>query len=460
VAAPSPWTFTIRDMFRAESWRFFEPRPGGGDPEYAFAGNQLLLQAGFSNRRIDTTVAVQHVALAGLPDRANGPGALGTGALYFTQGTSRRRQQHVYLRFANVRLKRIAPGLDVRIGRQGYTSGAEAASTDAGIEAIKRQRLDARLIGEFEWSQYQRAYDGVRAEWRQGAVLATGVAFMPTQGGFARQAGSTMTDVRVVGATAVLLPSAARPHLELQGFVWRYDDTRRVTGRPDNTGLSAARADVLTTTLGGTVIGAWPVPSGRVDVFGWAAVQRGDWYEQDHAALAVAAEGGHQWTAAPWTPWVRVGWFRASGDEDPADDRHGTFFPMLPTVRRFSQTTVYSTMNLEDAFTTIQVRPVPALTIRADLHHLSLASPTDRWYAGSGATLRTGANFGYTTRPSNGATRFGTAAELSAAYTVSPRWTLSGFAGTIAAGPVVTGTFQGDRLWFAYVENNVRFNLP
>ena len=458
--AQPAWTFTVRDMFRGESWRFFEPQPGGGDPDYTFAGNQLFMEAALTKRRFNVTVALQHVGLVNLPDNAVGPGPLGTGALYYAQGNSHQNQQNLYLRFANVQLRQLVPGLDIRVGRQGYTSGAEGVTSNAGIEAIKRQRLDARLVGEFEWSQYQRAFDGVRADWRTSDWLVTGVAFLPTQGGFAREAGATMTDVGVAGVTAVLLPTSSRPHFELQGFVWRYDDRRDVIGRPDNTGLSATKVDITMTTGGGTLIGARPVGSGRVDMLGWVAVQRGDWYGQQHSAISLAGEAGYQWTQAPGVPWLRGGWFYASGDGDPNDDTHGTFFPMLPTVRRFAQTTVYSTMNLEDGFVQFQLRPARALTVRADVHSLRLASASDRWYTGSGATLNTGATFGYSSRPSNGATRFGTAVELSAAHVVSSRWTVSGFAGTIDGGAVVTGTFAGDRLWFAYVESVLRLAFP
>ena len=93
---------------------------------------------------------------------------------------------------------------------------------------------------------------------------------------------------------------------------------------------------------------------------------------------------------------MRAGYFRASGDDDRADDRHGTFFPMLPTVRRFSQTTVYSTMNLNESFVMLQARPRPPLGLRLDLRHVTLASAADLWYTGSGATLGEGAVFGYT----------------------------------------------------------------
>ena len=94
---------------------------------------------------------------------------------------------------------------------------------------------------------------------------------------------------------------------------------------------------------------------------------------------------------------------------------------MLPTVRRFSQTTVYSTMNLNDLFVSMQARPRTSLGLRLDVHRLDLASAADLWYAGSGATLGSGNTFGYAGRRSNGSTRLGTSVEASADYAVTPR---------------------------------------
>ena len=167
----------------------------------------------------------------------------------------------------------------------------------------------------------------------------------------------------------------------------------------------------------------------------------------------MAVEGGYQWTAAPWRPWLRAGLFHASGDDDAADSRHGTYFPVLPTVRRFSQTTAYGIMNLRDVFVQAQARPRPALGLRLDVRRLDLASSADLWYAGSGATLARGPVFGYAGRRSNGATRLGTAVEASADYAFTPRASVNVFAGRLRGGPVVTGTFAGDTLWFAYVES-------
>jgi len=453
-AAPA-WAWLAQDTFRVESWGFFEPPPGGGDPDYTFSGNRLLLQGRYTAPRFDVRLAAQHVILMALPETASGPGPFGTGALYYDQAGRERNPQQLYLRYASLRLKNVVSDLSFELGRQGYNSGAEAAS-EAPIEAVKRQRLDARLVGEFEWSLYQRSFDGVRADYARNTLRVTGTAFMPTQGGFAQEAGRTMTDLVVAGATVDLLPSPARPHTQLQGFVWRYDDDRAVTGRPDNSGQSATRADVGVTTVGGSVVGVYPARGGRVDVLGWVAAQTGSWYGDSHAALAFAGEAGYQWTGVRSSPWLRGGLLYTSGDDDGSDSTHGTFFPMLPTMRRFSQTTVYSTMNLQDLFAQVIVRPTSSVSARLDVHQLWLSSAADRWYAGSGATLSTGTGFGYAGRPSNGSTDFGTSIEGSASWTITPAWSVNGFAGFINAGPVVTGTFQDDALHFVYVETAFR----
>lgn len=456
--APTPtWRLSATNTARLESWRYFEPRPGGGDPDYTFLGDRLRVDVRGHWARVDLTLAGQVVGMAGLPEEAIGPGALGLGALYYDQGGRRSTSGQMYLRAANLRFPSVVSGVDVTVGRMGYTSGAEAPSGVAKIETVKRQRLDARLVGEFEWSIYQRAFDGVRVDVSRPRWRATGVAFMPTQGGFARQANTTIRDVVVGGATVSSRPAAgAGPRTQVQGFGWQYHDRRRVTQRPDNTGrIAPAGVEVDVTTLGGVALGAYPAGRGEVDVFAWSAWQTGDWYGDDHGAYAAALEGGYQWTRAPWRPWLRAGVFHASGDDDASDREHGTFFPILPTVRRFSQTTMYSTMNLRDVFVQAQARPRPAFGLRLDLRRLDLASASDLWYAGSGATLTRGSVFGYVGRRSNGGTRLGTAVEASADYAFTPRVSVNAFVGHVRGGPVVTGTFARRSLWFTYVESVV-----
>jgi hypothetical protein len=446
-------------LARWESWSYFEPPPTGGDPTYSFLGNRARFEIRGRHQRAQVTVGAQYVVMAGLPENASNPGAFGTGALYYDQGGRRTTSQELWLRYANVRLPGLTPGLDLQVGRMPYTSGAEAASGNPKIETVKRQRLDARVIGEFEWSIYQRGFDGLRADLTRPSWKLTGLAAMPTQGGFARVAGPTITDIVIAGATvSSRTPGATPRRTQGQGFAWYYADDRRVTERPDNTGLAATEADISMGTVGGVLLGAYPAGGGEIDVFGWTALQTGDWYGQDHRAYAVALEAGYQWTRTAWRPWLRGGYFRASGDEDGADAEHGTFFPMLPTVRRFAQTTVYGTMNLNEAFVMMEARPKPTLGLRLDVRRVDLASAADLWYAGSGATRGEGRVFGYTGRRSNGSTRLGTTVETSADFAVTPSIAVNAFLGTVGGGDVVTGTFHGGRLWFGYLEAALSFS--
>ena len=55
-------------------------------------------------------------------------------------------------------------------------------------------------------------------------------------------------------------------------------------------------------------------------------------------------------------PWLRAGYLYASGDSDAADDRHGTFFQMLPSSRKYALSSVYAQMNLHDLFVQVLAR--------------------------------------------------------------------------------------------------------
>jgi hypothetical protein len=165
--------------------------------------------------------------------------------------------------------------------------------------------------------------------------------------------------------------------------------------------------DVTVAAFGGSQVGVFPTVAGEADTLVWLAGQFGDWYGQRHAAFSVAAEIGHRWTALDWRPWLRAGYLYASGDGDPRDDRHGTFFQMLPSVRRYAETTTYAQMNVSDLFAEVHLYPHARVSTRMDVHRVDLAAREDRWYAGSGATARDGPTLA--TRPDHRAAPRGSA---------------------------------------------------
>jgi Alginate export len=455
--ASSQTTWSARNWTRVEMWRFFEPPSGGGNNDYSFLANRLFGGLQRTARAYDVTAALQYVQFGGLPRDAAGPGPLGTGAVYYAHA-GRTDSHQVYLRYANVRLKRLLPATTLQIGRMPYASGGEVASGNPKLEAVKLQHVAARLIGEFGWSIYQRAYDGVRVDTGHGRWIGTGFGFHPTQGGFEDAAGLMMRGVTVLGAAATMKSAVSSPSAQYQLFAYRYRDTRKVTQRPDNTGRAAQAVDVGITTFGGSLVLAPPVQGGRQwDGLVWLAAQTGSWYELRHRAASVAVEVGHQWTAARWQPWLRAGYLYASGDGSPSDDRHGTFFEMLPTVRQYAQSALYSQMNNTDLFAQLFARPRQNVNVRVDWRRVGLASSRDGWYYGSGATQQHGSIFGFAMRPSFGATHLATIGEGSIDYAIGPHWSVNGFLAIGRGGGVVTPAFAGRTLTFGYVENVLQF---
>jgi hypothetical protein len=445
------WTFSLRDVARFEAWDFFTPRPGGGDPTSAHLGNRLTLGAAWRRGVWQVQGQLQYVQFLGLPDNAIGPGPLGTGALYFDH-SGRRNARQVYLRALTVSARNLRPGLDVTVGRQPYISGSEHPSGDAAIERIKRLRLDARIVGDFDWSIFQRAFDGGRVDVRRQGWRATAMAFQPTQGGFEDAAGVGMSNVRLISGALSPPFGSLVPNADIQVFAHHYHDTRPVTQRPDNTGRPASAVDVSIPTVGASLVGRYPVGAVAIDTVGWLALQRGRWYELTHHAWAVAAEGGVQWTAVRGQPWLRGAWFRGSGDDNPGDARHHTFFPVLPTARKYALSTLYTTANVDDLFAQVIVRPVPRMMIRGEAHRLRLVAAADRWYAGAGATQQQGRLFGLVARPSGGETGLGSIYEAMSDVTVTRRLSINGYVGHMRGGPVVASTFAGRRLWYGYLE--------
>ncbi|MEP7117120.1 MAG: alginate export family protein [Acidobacteriota bacterium] len=463
-AAAGDTTFVVRNLTRAELWRFFEPRVGGGvHPDYVFAGNRSTLGARYDGSRWALRGAIQYVRLENLPTGAIGPGLLGTGGAYFFQANGTFSYQF-YLRGLSLTFKRAAGASWLEAGRFSRAAADEPASGDATIDTLTRGSLNGRLLGDMEWSLYQRAWDGLRGGVVRDGWRATLTAAVPTQGTYEESANLAMYHVRVVAAEVTTRPGRLVRHTALTTFAYGYDDDRQVTTRPDNQGSSAnsavaapTRADVRIGTVGGSLAGAYPQGSRRWDVLLWTAGQAGDWYGQSHRAYALAAQGGHQWAGAPWRPWLRAGVDYASGDRDPGDDRHGTFFAMLPSGNQFSRSSTYALSNIVDAWGEVRVSPAPSVDAQLALHHVDLAHGADGWYTGSGATMRSGNYFGFQTRPSNGATQLGAIVEGEVTWRPIRWWTLRAYGAHMAGGDVVRNLFGGARLTTAWLESLFSF---
>ncbi len=451
----------LSNWTRVESWRFFDPPAAGANPDYTFVGNRADLGVRVRASRVDLTGAFSYVRVENLPREAIGPGGLGTGAFYFAASGLPYSYQ-VFLTELSVAAHTADRRLTFTVGRMPYTSGAEGegpvtSPASDRLVRLRRLRLDGRVIGSFDWSFYGRRFDGVKVDARGARAYAGGGAFLVTQGGYEESASLSMTRLQVGSAYAGLRHG---PGAESQAFVVGSRDHRDIDIRPDNAGVPVRAVDVTVMGVGASHVATRTAGPGEFDWLAWGVAQGGDWYGQPHRGFSLAAEAGYRWSNAAWRPWLRAGASHASGDEDPGDERHGTYFPMLQDTRTYSLSMVHAQMNLRDVFAQVLLEPHPRARLRVDLHRLDLASAADRWYQGSGATAREGRFFGYSTRVSSDARGLGTVLEGTADARLTRYWSVNGFVGRMWGGPVVRGLFAGDRLWFWYVENVLRLALP
>jgi hypothetical protein len=418
----------LHNVTRVESWSFFEPPPAGGDPDYALVSNRARLAVQVDTRRVAFEGAFQYSQVIGLPEDAFGPGPLGPGALYFAAAGTPAAYQ-LYLKSISVRLKQVVPRLSLQVGRMAYESGEGTP-------------VAGRLIGTADWTTFERAFDGARLDYETNTWRAHASFVMPTQGAFEESASPTIGKVQL--ATARVQTRG----IEL--FTHNYRDTRAVNARPDNTGIAADAVDINLQTVGASAA-----------VHGltlWGAYQRGDWYGDAHRAFSFSAEARHAWSDRPWRPAVTGGVLYASGDEDPNDASHDTFFPMVPTTRPDLLRGTYAQMNLRDIYGTIGFSLGEGVQVAGEVHYLSLAHQLDRWYSGTGATAFDGEYFGFSSRRSTLRRGLGTYLQLSATATIHPVWTVSVAGGLVRGGDVVRRQFAGRTMLVLGIDSTV--SLP
>ncbi len=443
---------TVSERLRFESWDWFDS--SAGDGSYGFLASQLRLGLSQQKKKWAWQVELQQPTLLGLPQNAIAPapqGQLGLGASYFVANDSQQHAAGVFLKQAFVRFHFQGAASSVRLGRFEFVEGAETSPQDPTLAALKRERIAHRLIGNFAFSHVGRSMDGVHFVRATEATNFTFLGARATEGVFQLD-GNGELDVDVL--YGALTRRRGRPQAgEWRVFALHYHDGRRAL-KTDNRPAAVRSADTSNlriTTLGAHYVDTFAVGGGKADVLLWGAAQFGDWGVQRHRAAAIAAEAGYQ---PPWDklkPWIRLGYFRSSGDGDPADGQHSTFFQVLPTPRIYARFPFYNLMNSEDFFAQLWLRPHPRLTLRSDVHGLRLSHRNDLWYLGGGAFQQR--SFGYVGRSSGGGRSLATLADVSADYQVSKQFTLSGYLGAALGRRVVSSTYtHGGNARFSYVE--------
>lgn len=436
---------------RTEVVDWFDPGTSGVDASYTFFANVVHFGGVVRRDAFSVTLEGQEVELFDLPNDAPG---LGPGAVYYAN-TRDTTQREVHLRRAslNWRVQEV-PGLSVEGGRFVWNDGAETVPADPSLAWIKKARVSQRLIGGFEYTHVGRSFDGGVLRYDRKPWNLTVSGGLPTAGGFNISANQHLDELFVVYGAATWTEPLWLPRSDARLFYLYYDDTRDVVA-VDNRPLAQRQADddaIQVHTVGANFAQVWSAGPGEVDVLAWVAGQGGSWQSQDHAAWALALEAGYRLVDVYGKPWLRVGWFRGSGDDDPQDDDHTTFFQGLPTARLYAQSPFYNLMNSEDAFLQVLWGPWAGGNLQLEYHHLWAAEDRDLVYAGGGATVEKPL-FGYSGIPASGEHDLADFVDVTLSHGFTPRLSATVYYGHAWGGAIVEDQYAGgDGLDYGFLE--------
>ena len=375
----------------------------------------------------------------------NGTGALAT----YRNAADGRYNAHgtdVHLLWAEFRFTPLA---SFRVGRQDLKVGPEVAYPEADWKYLKTQRLGERLIGSVGFSHEERAADGVSVRTDFGGHNLLAFAAQPTTGVFEVDAAyRALWNVTYEGAEWTVKRNTWLPDTELMGFAIAYQDRRA----PDKGGLAH---HISLATFGGSLLGVYAAGPGALDLLVWGAGQLGRYDTLDHAAWAALVEVGYQLEELPWQPWLRAGVNAASGDQDPNDGDHQTFFNMLPTNHiYYGFADQLALQNLVNPFVQLRLTPHEMLAFNLFVHWFRLANDSDARYSGTGAYNTE--TFGFPAQASRGFTHVGREYDVVATLTPHKALTLeAGF--SWFAGGALFGLNRSQNLQFGYLQAELRY---
>jgi hypothetical protein len=450
----APVRFSGSFRTRQDLWNWFGDDAGGN---YTYSGNQVRLSVSHDRPGLRWEVEFLAPALLGLPvDSVLGAprGALGVGGNYYAANRFQRNAGGFFAKQAYVRWS--GKGQSLKFGRFEFNDGTEITAADPTVAAVKATRLSQRLVGSFGWTHVGRSMDGFQYTAGNNQRNFTLVAARPTRGVFQTDGWGNLDIVNVYASYTGQRKrgTVSEDWRVLSGY---YHDYRRVV-KTDNRPLAVRRGDLSNIrigTFGGHYVAANKTRAGTLDGVAWGVVQTGRWGRIDHRGFAWMVEGGWQ-PEARWRPWLRMSYGSSSGDRDPDDGTHTTFFQLLPTPRPFARTPFYDLVNNRDLVGILVLRPSKAVTLRSEVHGLWLGERNDLWFQGGGAFQPW--TFGYIGRPSGGKSELGQMYDASVDWSVNAKLAVTGYYGYTHAGGVIRATYpRKPNGQFGYVELLVRF---
>ncbi|MGH9493757.1 MAG: alginate export family protein [Candidatus Sulfotelmatobacter sp.] len=454
-----PLEISVNWRTRAEGWNWFEAPTGNSG--YGFWDSLLRVGIGQTGEKFDWFIEGEQPSILGLPDDAviaAPQGQLGLGGTYYAANHNQTNVANGFVKQAFVNFKQLGPAA-LKIGRFEFFDGVEVKPKDPLLATVVQTRISSRLISNFGFTAVQRAFDGVQLAVNEGANNFTFFGARPTQGVF-QVKGMDELDVDSYYGAYTRSVSAGESSGQFRLFAIGYIDHRTTVLKTDNRPSAIRAADlgkIEIATWGADYAHVFNTPSaGKFDALAWGAIQTGSWGSQSQHAGSFVVEAGWQPPVRTLKPWASVGYSWGSGDNNPNDSRHGTFFQDLPTPRQYARFPFYNMMNNEDAYATLNLKPVSKLGVRSELHTLRLSNASDFWYLGGGAFQPS--TFGYTGRPSNGNRGLANVWDVSGDYQFTRMLSANLYYGHAWGRGVISSLYPKDKNGqFVFLETNFHF---
>jgi hypothetical protein len=444
---------------RGQGWDWFL---GGARTRYAFGSSLLRLGLSQEGSKLSWKVELSQPTLYSLPNDAFEPGTgfpLGLGATYFTANGGQRTVAGIFIKQAYVSIRGIDHnGGTLRVGRFEFADGMEKMPAATDLAWLKQQRIASRLVGDADWTGVGRSFDGLHFSDDIGDKNnLTFVAARATRGVWQTDGMGEMDVDVLYGAYTRELPTVHTAS-EFRVFALGYHDGRGVL-KVDNRPLAARLADshnIRIGTLGVNFAIVAPIRYvGKWDLLAWGAEQIGQWGVLRHHADAGVVEMGWR-PPIPWIhPWLRAGASYATGDGNPNDDRHTTFFQPLPTEQQYARTPFYTGQNSEDYTGQLILEPTHKLELRSEVHKVKLHSVNDLWYLGTGAFQNS--SFGYDGLPNHGHKGLANYVDFSAGYQPTAHVYVYYYVGAVSGKGAMTNRVEGRKGGFTFLEVDYKF---
>ncbi len=255
---------------------------------------------------------------------------------------------------------------------------------------LGRQELvygNQRLLGNLGWKDVARTFDGVKAMFKGDAWKfdlfavhpADIVNMTPSSASPQGSALITWEDRRLIGGYGTYSLNAKTG---LDAYLINWSDNQRVAAASQGRNIN---------TYGLRGFGQW----GGVDATAEAVFQSGDWNNTTkQSASAFAIKTGYSFDA--WKTRIGIEYDYSPGDAKTDPKTHKNFvFPFHTNHALYGEMDRFSWANMKDLVLSFKTKPIAPLTLKANVHFLSLDKAQGDWLnvVGAGTLFPGAANY-------------------------------------------------------------------